>query len=132
MRVNNSAVDKGILKGVVMAFLALIAILCMVGCSNWTDHSVGKTKIAAFYYHEKNRYSAAINIDGAIKKVSVPAAVITLDAEDYPWYECDYKKDYFYGKTTGACYVHLRSISEINTAGWNHGKLGRGSTGRMN
>ena len=115
-----------------LKYLSLLMAVSCTGCADWTDYSTGKTEIQAFYYHEQGRYTAAIVEHGKVEIVRVPAAIITLDAESDAWYECDYKRDSFHGKTVGACYVHLMSVDDINTAGWSRGKFGRGSTTRIN
>ena len=46
-----------------------------------------------------------------------------------------YQTHYVYGGckgTKGHVIIHVRSIADINGAGWNHGKFGSGTTTRIN
>ena len=114
----------------------ILILICLIAtcsaCSDYRDYTKGRTEIEAFYYHEQGRYTAAILSDSVLTMVRVRAAIITMDARGKPWYECDYMHDINISQHKGACYVHLRSINDINTAGWDHGKFGSGTTSRLN
>ena len=100
---------------------------------NFIDYSKEKTKIEAFYYHEKGRFTAAVLENGTLHMNIVRNAVISFDSTGDLWYECDYIVDTWNGSgTRGACYVHLKTIDDINNSGWNHGKFGSGTTVRLN
>lgn len=106
--------------------------LLLTGCEDWEDHTKPKTIIQSVYYHEKGRYSVSVMESNRLKMVNVPGVVLIVDKDtDHLWYECDYKRNSWNGQTVGNCYIHIRSVNDINTAGWNHGKFGSGTTIRI-
>ena len=107
-------------------------------CSVQEKIFVPKTEIVAVYMHHVNNYSVAIKTENRINIVRLPwqlARTVEIVA-DVPqgspmWYYCDgiYSADF--GDTTGHCEIHIRNVDDINTAGWNHGKSGSGTTERI-
>lgn len=114
-----------------MLYASAIVLICS-GCDDWREYNVGKTEIEAFYYHEPGRYTAAVLKDSVVKMIRVPDPIIIVDAKDKEWLVCQYRRNSWNGHSDGNCYVHLRSVNSMNTAGWNNGKFGKGTTSRIN
>ena len=112
-------------------FMCLLVVSLLVGCESWVDFSEEKTKIVALYYIQKGRYTVAIQRGNSFVMKEIPRVSLFNDATDYPWYECDYKYEQWKGSEVGGCYVHIRSINDISTAGWDLGKFGSGDTVRV-
>lgn len=117
-----------------MRLLTLLFIaLILSACSGNKVLLTEPTEIEAAYYHENNRFSVAVlNEDGKLRMVNlVRTSVFIEETTDHNWYECDYSYNTWTGKYIGGCSIHLHSIDGLNTAGWNHGKFGRGDTTRI-
>lgn len=114
--------------------ISLIALL-LVGCSDPIVHKY-KRDIVSVYYHEGNDYSVGIFDTGLLTIKRLPPAAhvsvwLDVSPEDNMWYECDFTRYKFTGDTTGGCNIHMHDIDDLNTAGWNHGKFGSGTTTRI-
>lgn len=112
--------------------------LLMVGCSNPEKVSVPKTEIVAVYMHHVNNYSVAVKNENRIDIVRLPwqlgdAVEIIADVpQGSPmWVACDGTYSSAFGDTTGGCEIHIHNVDDINTASWNHGKAGHGTTERI-
>jgi hypothetical protein len=114
----------------------LIALLCG-GCSD--TKMIEKSTAQAIYWHESDRYTAAIINNGVVEMRRIPTTGynnITLytDLKDgeLPWYKCEWLNNAFTGNHSGKCEVHIKNIDSLMTADWNHGKFGSGTTTRIN
>ena len=97
---------------------------------------IPRTEVSAVYWHERNRFSVAVQVDTEIKFVRIDGRkglrIITdVKQGESLWYECsiDYGYDDF--PDSGGCDIHIESIESLQTAGWNHGKFGSGATIRL-
>lgn len=124
-------------KGTTLAASALIALLC-AGCGIDSKTVSEKNKVEAIYWHERNRYSAAIVRGDTIDMHRIPifsssdvTVLQDVPAKEKPWYECEWKYDGFKGNHGGWCNIHIHSVDPLRTADWNHGKFGTGSTKRI-
>ena len=118
-----------------LSIFLLIAFLC-VGCSD--TKVIEKNKAQAIYWHESDRYTAAIIRDKVVEMRRIPRRGynITLYTDlkdgDLPWYNCEGLENWLVGPHSGECEVHIKNIDSLITADWDHGKLGSGSTTRVN
>ena len=115
--------------------LTVLAVSCIIlGCHDWRYYDTKPTEIYALYYHENNVWSVAVKTGDTININPLPQyipVIIVADAKDFMSYSCKAKYDMWTGKTIGNCTIHVRSCDDINTAGWDHGKFGRGTTVRV-
>jgi len=118
---------------------AIVASL-LYGCGDpvYTDHHE-KNNVRAIYWHEANRYSAAIMTGDHITIERLPSdynfnvRLITDAKPNAAWYECEWQHNTWSGIKEGAwCEIHIASIDELKTGDWNHGKFGTGKTRRIN
>lgn len=128
---NNKPLYKNISVWVVG--LAVTVLLWMITYDANLDRSVQipMTPIEAVYMHERGNYSVAVVEDGTLKIKRVPRhmhiEVKFLFGEEKS-YMCDINET----GEEGVCIITITSISDINGAGWNHGKHGSGNTVRIN
>jgi hypothetical protein len=115
-----------------------VSIFGLTGCSAPEKVFIPKTEIVALYMHHVDNYSVAIKTENQINIVRMPwqlartVKIVTDVPEDSPmWYKCDGTYSDFFGDATGSCEIHIRSVDDINTASWNHGKAGSGTTKRI-
>jgi len=124
---------------VIMIVIAGIVMCSLIG----PRHEQGKGNFEALYYHEKNTYSVLVrNEQGSLETIFIPnyqgdqmpVEIIDDVGENEPmWYEYDFyaadnvvKKD-----STHFVRIHIRGADDINGAGWDHGKFGKGQTIRI-
>ena len=115
---------------IVMAFGAICG--CLYGCEKMVfEERHEKGNIVSVYMHEPGRYSVMVERGNKL----VPKYFYNAKTEiirDIPagsnmWYESYYRATMNH---TGYRWVkiHIRSVDDINTAGWNHEKFGSGMT----
>lgn len=117
--------------------VAVAMALMFCGCKHtFVDE---RNDIVAVWKHEVGRYSITykeghelidynFNKDG--RSVYPSFSIIADVPEDSNmWYEARY--DLNANMSTAKVFIHVRSIDDINGAGWNYGKFGRGSTERV-
>lgn len=119
-----------------VAFFGSIFLACYDSFTNDEIHKKTE-KIEAVYWHERNQYSVAVKQGNKIKMVMLPSRhgidlniICDVASDESCWYEYNYKNN-GYGGVTGFLNIHIRSIDDINTADWNHGKFGSGKTQRI-
>jgi len=125
---------------------ALLLAICLtallfVGCSDDAATIVEESEAEAIYWHENNRYTAAIVNGDEVAMHRIPfhpadwrdSVRVVLDVTDNnkPWYRCEWLHNGFSGNHGGKCEIHLRDIDSLRTADWNHGKHGTGTTTRI-
>ena len=117
--------------------IVLLSVLLCGGCSD--TKMIEKNTAQAIYWHESNRYTAAIIKDGVVEMRRIPTTgrnniKLYTDLEDgyLPWYKCEWLHNGWNGNHSGKCEIHIKSIDSLMTADWNHGKFGSGSTTRVN
>lgn len=119
--------------------ILLIMIVLLSGCS--VPHSIER-EVDAIYWHEGQRYTAKVENANIIVDYRIPPfygakqGAVTLykdvDVGNKSWYKCEWTHSTLYGINTDAyCEIHIHSLEELGTAGWNHGKFGTGSTTRI-
>ena len=85
------------------------------------------TNLDAIYMHEPTRYSFIYTIDSESKIKTISGKKVTfftdVPTNKKPWIQ---QSQWDYSMA-----IHLHSIDELNTAGWDHGKLGSGQTIRI-
>lgn len=125
------------MKTRIMALLLLSSLL--QGCSDKRT-PFKYDNIKAVYYHEGNLYSFArmnptstnsevemLRFGGWMTRVRIFTDVAPSNSM---WIEGDMVKEggggihYEYD-------IHIHSVDDVNTGGWNHGKFGRGTTTRI-
>jgi hypothetical protein len=120
----------------------VLLVLTSFGCEfKEVSFHVPKTNIVSVYFHEQHRFSVGIlNADKTISIVPIPIPanlpvpfriISNVDSTKGMWYECNLKYFNFEVSPGGACSIHVRSIDDVNTGGWNHGKFGSGVTRRI-
>ena len=108
---------------------------CIWGMNFWTETSY-KSNCDAVYFHEHGRYSVMVKDGKNVKNVTFPRnGVKTFVTEGVPegsnlWFEVQYTENGC-GNRRGYVNIHIHSIDDLNTAGWNHGKFGKGQTHRV-
>jgi hypothetical protein len=117
--------------------VAMFLIACCVGFCMYlgtiNTKTVEKGECEAVYFHEKNKYSVmTITKSGQLKNIKYYYPVETTVTVDVPegskaWYKVDVNHNGCKGMS-GTFDIHVHSIKDINTAGWNHGKFGSGQT----
>ena len=87
------------------------------------------SEIKAAYMHEAGRYSIMVQDANTLSLVKLGYATIKTDvtAGSNIWYEATYNGMNECVEST----IHLHSVDDLNTAGWNHGKFGSGTTHRI-
>ena len=118
-----------------MLIIILGVLLC--GCSD--TEMMEENTAQAIYWHESNRYTAAIVTNGVVEMLRIPrvghckvALYLDLNDGELPWYKCKWLYNAFSGNHSAKCEIHIKDIDSLMTAGWSHGKFGRGSTTRIN
>lgn len=122
-----------------------LMLILLSGCAQAYDVTERKDILAVFW-HERNRFSVALAGDNDrvdLKRVpmlregrysgdwSVPIRlVIDAPSDDTMWYECSLRINMF-EDADGECVIHLKSLDSLQTAGWDHGKFGSGTTSRI-
>lgn len=128
------------MKKIITIFGIGLPALLMLGCSKQGAEKifVPKTEIVAVYMHHVNNYSVAVKNSNRIDIVRLPwqlrntVEIIADVAQGSPmWYACDGTYSSAFGDTTGSCEIHIRDVDDINSASWNHGKAGTGTTQRI-
>ena len=112
----------------------MILFVLVSGCSHSITKETGQ--IIAVWKHEPNVYSVTIKegkntlIDKDFRRHSAvyPKYSLIDDVSENSnmWYEATYDDGF-----CETVVIHVRSINDINNAGWNHGKFGSGSTERV-
>lgn len=114
-----------------------LAIIC-VGLAGCTDYPLGDERedIVAVWKHDVNQYSVTLNngeelIDNGFsfykgeyfsyRKIKV---VPDVPEGKSMWYEASYIKNA--NANRAEVKIHVHSEKDINAAGWNHGKFGKG------
>ena len=116
---------------------SMLSVLLCAGCSDIA--MTEKNTAQAIYWHESDRYTAAIINNGVVEMRRIPTTErnnitlhVDLKAGELPWYKCEWLYNKFNGNHSGKCEVHIKDIASLMTADWNHGKFGSGSTTRVN
>jgi len=116
--------------------LLVIAVIggCFYGISMVKEERFEKEDVIAVYMHDAWHYSVLTEAgSNLVHRVfgSVKPEILrdVLDGSNM-WYEAYYKETYDHGGYEWLK-IHIRSVDDINTAGWNHGKFGRGMTHRV-
>lgn len=91
--------------------------------------------VIAVYYHEQNRYSVAFMKNGEYETTSLYGYDSVKVLPDVPPLDSMYVETHSICDNYRLCghdgswtRIHIHKPSEINTAGWNHGKFGNGTT----
>ena len=105
--------------------LGLCLIFLSVGCREHSEKIVGN--IQAIFYHEKGSYTLVTNGERSqLVMTTFYGAKVTIFRDipqnRDPW--ALVQKDGGEERVE----IHIRSIDDINGAGWNHGKFGSGTT----
>jgi len=115
----------------------LWVLLPMVSAGGY-DVVTEENTVEAIYWHEHNRYSAAILNGSTLDMHRIPyhhigsVTVFTdLESGKKPWYKCQWKENGFSGKHDSNCEIHIKDVDSLRTADWNHGKFGTGTTSRI-
>lgn len=108
-----------------------------------------KVTVEAVYYHESGRYSVAVLDGNELKMTRLPSGnhrqltpkiFVDVPAGQNSWYEIKYEKEsefsdireIYFGKDSYKIkpfiHIHIHDVNDLNNAGWNHGKFGRGQT----
>lgn len=116
--------------------IGLAVVLLCAGCSGEGMHE--KRSVEAIYWHEGDRYSAAIVNGDSVVMHRIPiynkyrlTVAIDVKRGEKPWYECSWNFSQMWGATNSTCSIHIKSIDSLKTADWNHGKFGSGTTTRI-
>lgn len=116
--------------------LIIFLFFTFLGCNG--KHIKEKGNCEAVFYHEYNRYSAAIKEGNNIYIKQFPWPIFIsveiiqdVKKDESLWYETNYYDSEwigYHGDENSFIRIHIRSITDITGADWNHGKFGRGST----
>ena len=122
------------IKTIVLA--AVVALMC--GCSgDPVSEQSEQSEAEGIYWHEHNRYSAAIISGDSINLHKIPSGngkvslFSDVRGDDRPWYKCMWVTNRFKGPHGHVCEIHIKDIGSLRTADWNHGKFGTGTTSRI-
>lgn len=126
----------------IIGILLLLSLLLLTSCKTKLVENSGEAE--ALWFHEHNHYSVSITAGNTIFNKIIrggagfdkPDVRIIKDVSmgNPIRYEIRYWYNEFYGwtkKEDGYIRIHIRSIDDINGAGWNHGKFGKGTTSRV-
>lgn len=120
---------------------SLILAVVLVGCAPAPAgfQTFEQFNVDAVFWHENDRYSVVVSNGDDVTPVDLSsihkgrydyktgAKVVKDVPEGKPMYVKIY--NYWDGDASRAYHeIHVHSIKDINTAGWNHGKFGSGST----
>jgi len=101
---------------------------------------IEQLEVDAIYWHEKQKYSAAIIIDNQIilKNITYgcgwnnPVKIYhDVPQNKKSWYKCEWLYNKSMGRKNTQCEIHIHGLNSIKTAGWDHGKFGSGLTIRI-
>lgn len=126
------------MKRILFSAASFLLIVLLVGCFNKKPNSPDEEirDVVRVFMHEPNHFSVLVRANGAkegtfidLHWISSTQYFFDVPAGQPMWVE---KKDitqYPNGSATiGRIALHLHSPQDINGAGWDHGKFGRGST----
>ena len=128
---------------VVLLFLVVVllflVLMCRCGENKHTPFQY--TNIQAVYYHERCWYSFAWsdtnanNAEIQILSFNGYNTIVKIYADVPPtnsmWIAGDMIEKGG-GRVRYDYNIHIHNVNDINTAGWNHGKFGTGTTTRIN
>jgi hypothetical protein len=93
--------------------------------------------IVAIWYHEGSSYSFTTVENNKLKNygfgndtLCTTEVVLDLKPNEKPWATVT-THHLTFGETRNSYIIHAHSISDIQGAGWNHGKFGSGQTTRL-
>lgn len=122
-----------------MRYVLLALSFLLLGCEVHSNVKP-KTPIIALYMHEVGNYSVAVQEGEHIRMIEFRRQMITIPTKiiadvpnnDSMWFECfgTYHEMKSWSEDA-RCEIHIRNIDDINTAGWDHGKFGKGNTIRI-
>ena len=107
-------------------FLPFILFLSLIGC-DYTPTPYRSLDVDRVFYHEWGAYTVFLVRDKKVIEIRLVLPEVRIDAENNSYIEgnIEYNENRTY-VTHGI--LHLKSLKEINGAGWNHGKHGHGQT----
>jgi hypothetical protein len=118
--------------------LFILPMLLLCSCSPSSDENdvITYPNVKAVYFQEENRYSIAYREGNEIKIIGLYGAYeySTQILDDVPATNSMYVvgiKSPIFGGIQYSWKIHIHNIDDINTASWNHGKRGSGSTTRI-
>lgn len=113
--------------GLIMGFIVLMIIY-----DETLDKSyvVEPTPIQAVYMHRVNEFSVAV-YDGERVQIKLLPRGHHIDIIIKYGLESTYSCNINDSGQEGSCTITIRTIDEINGAGWNNGKFGSGNTIRV-
>lgn len=120
-----------------MKYIAMLLITLMVSACGKAAKTYIKHEVDAVYWHEHAKYTVAIiqgdNVEMRQLPFMVRVSLVTdLGEGQKSWYECSLNYSEWSGHSKDSwCRIHIRSLGDLQTAGWNHGKFGSGSTTRI-
>lgn len=116
--------------------LILIAIL-VSGCMEERIKTITLEGVGDhLYWHEGIRYTIkSVTDSGEVKSFKMPYRVMVRLFEDKSIksgvrYRCEYTTSGWSGNK-GWCKIYINSVEDLQTANWNHGKFGSGTTKRL-
>lgn len=123
--------------------IGLLLILMCTGCSSRTEQVVTLNIDSRILMHERDNYTFFVHFESTqevgqlnIRSDQNSTKILTDLKEGEPdriQYKCrcdHHIPEKFSVWSTGAesLVIHLHSLTEVNGAGWNHGKFGSGQT----
>jgi len=121
----------------ILFILSLFLISATTGCGP-LPKGYEKVEVDAVFMHLRNSYSFMIYNGDEIEhrilqRWDTTKLKIVRDVSEGEslWYEGHYRICPGGTKRFDDITIHLRSIDDLKTAGWNHGKFGSGTTRRV-
>lgn len=119
-----------------LGFVFAVTIFYLTDQSHYYEKHTEQIYFDKAWYNQRELYvnyleDNQVIIDQVPPKYGVPLKVF-VNNTGKSWFKCDYAWNSLSGYEDGGfCEIHIQSLDQINGAGWNHGKQGKGNTQRV-